>query len=54
MGRVSEYEFNGKAEDMVMISNLYGRSILDYVVADAIRWVGLDEELTSMNPIYQR
>lgn len=43
---LGEYEFNGKAEDMVMISNFGGDSF-NYVVADAIRWVGLDEELTS-------
>lgn len=43
---LGEYEFNANSEDMVIISN-FGGDNFNYVVADAVRWVGLNEELTS-------
>jgi len=43
---LGEYEFNANFEDMVIISN-FGGDNFNYVVADAVRWVGLNEELTS-------
>ena len=43
---LGEYEFNASSEDMVIISN-FGGDNFNYVVADAVRWVGLNEELTS-------
>ncbi len=43
---LGEYEFTGTSSDRVTISNLGGDSF-NYVVADAVRWVGLDEEITS-------
>lgn len=43
---LGEYEFNANSEDMVIISNFGGDSF-NYVVADAVRWVGINEELTS-------
>lgn len=46
---IGEYEFNANSEDRVIISNFGGDSF-NYVVADAVRWVGLNEELTSNEP----
>lgn len=46
---LGEYEFNANSEDRVIISNFGGDSF-NYVVADAVRWVGLNEELTSNEP----
>lgn len=43
---LGEYEFNANFEDMVIISN-FGGDNFNYMVADAVRWVGLNEELTS-------
>ena len=43
---LGEYEFNGNSEDVVTVSNFGGDSF-NYVVADAVRWVGLDEEVTN-------
>ena len=43
---LGEHEFNANSEDMVIISN-FGGDNFNYVVADAVRWVGLNEELTS-------
>ena len=43
---LGEYEFNGNSEDLVTVSNFGGDSF-NYVVADAVRWVGLDEEVTN-------
>ncbi len=43
---LGEYEFTGTSSDRVTISNL-GGDTFNYVVADAVRWVGLDEEITS-------
>ena len=43
---LGEYEFNASSEDMVIISN-FGGDNFNYVVADAVRWVGLNEELTN-------